>query len=391
MSSVKRCHFQAKTLMFPTKPLVRVARRLQDVWHRAVTLAERDLDQLLTAFDNRQQLALQQARRRLDLARTAKLLLIQPDLCRQVLACTQELYKAADLLQTRLERPMPFVPPIRFLLDELRQIEADFGGLTVDWKGKAVCAVTEPITLEGVYLGPFALRFCWERLTQAADHFCFDIVAMDPHPADSNSNVTHPHVSRHQICAGDAAMPVKAALGQGRLADAFHLLRSVLLTYNAHSPHVHLAEWGGTRCHDCGRAVSVDDLSTCEGCNDDLCADCTSVCSACGNSRCSHCLTACMVCEEEFCGRCLLRTAISRRRCCAVCRRYCPGCTVLFAADEAADGNAHCPTCRTRAAVAETTQPVGVNAAAGTQPHPSVVEIPHAPTLDPAFPASTPD
>jgi hypothetical protein len=67
--------------------------------------------------------------------------------------------------------------------------------------------------------------------------------------------VTHPHVCNGQLCEGDGAAPIKAALGSGRLLDFFVLVGQILETYNDASAHVTLDNWEGRSCNDCGTNV----------------------------------------------------------------------------------------------------------------------------------------
>jgi hypothetical protein len=177
--------------------------------------------------------------------------------------------------------------------------------LKIDWNEKVVSAATEPITLQEIDLGPFDIRFLWQRFTRSTDSACFEIVAMEPNPSSVSDDVSHPHVKKNKLCAGEAVMPLRKALEQGRLADAFSLIRSVLLTYNAASPHVALEQWAGTKCHDCGDAVDSESVHYCEGCGDDFCEECFSCCRGCDISRCAGCLAGCDVCETPYCLRCL--------------------------------------------------------------------------------------
>jgi hypothetical protein len=373
--------------MLAIKYLLRAARCLHEAWRNAALMVTTfDLQHLLGRLEQRY-LAVRQARQRLDKARLGQLSLIQPHLQRQLLAQTRQLCDAGTQLLDQIELSTLTIPSERFLADELRQIEAEFGGLTIDWHGKAICAATEPITLEGTYLGPFAIRFLWERLEEAVDHLCFDVVALDPQPSAVNEDVTHPHIKHNKVCLGDAGTPLERALDQGRLADAFCLLRSLLLTYNPRSPYVPLKGWAGTLCYDCGRSVPAEELNGCESCGSDYCEDCLCLCHACNHMRCSGCLDDCAVCQGRFCGRCLLHTAASRRRCCPACRRNCPTCHVVFARDETVEGSNFCPGCRTR--TAGTTNSATGNAAAGVACCSPPVEFPHAPDSEPLGPATT--
>ena len=245
---------------------------------------------------------------------------------RQLLCLLKIVQNAVTQTCSTLERPIGSVCDQRHLLEELRQLDDEFSGLHIDLKKKLLSVTTEAIELEEIYLGPFSIRLSWERLASKTSSHCFEIVALDPNPAASNETVTHPHVNRCELCGGDATVPIQRALEQGRLADSFCLVRSVLTTYNPNSPHVHLDQWGGQDCHDCGHSVHSDDLSYCESCSDDYCQDCISSCSDCQESRCSECLACCPCCKDSFCSGCLKRSAHSDKACCSGCLQNCCTC-----------------------------------------------------------------
>ena len=105
-------------------------------------------------------------------------------------------------------------------------------------------------------------------------HSPYTIHALEPNPAEGRPEVVHPHVDRHRLCEGDASMPIRRALDDGRLADFFALVRSVLRTYNPDSPYVELADWDAVVCFDCGDRCPSDDAATCEVCDRQMCRDC---------------------------------------------------------------------------------------------------------------------
>ena len=144
---------------------------------------------------------------------------------------------------------------------------------------QVLVARTGPITLEDVSLGPFAIELHLDRLAgrRTPDAACFDCVALESKPAATDDAVTHPHVKGKTLCAGDATVPLTAALRAGRLADAFLLIRGVLQTYNPASAYVSLRDWGGSSCGECGRSVGPDDTFYCEQCHRDVCDDCFTV------------------------------------------------------------------------------------------------------------------
>ncbi|MCW2750109.1 MAG: hypothetical protein JWR83_1219, partial [Aeromicrobium sp.] len=124
---------------------------------------------------------------------------------------------AAQLRDDLVAKRLP-TPDLRHWLAEARQLEAEFGSVEVKWAERTVRAVTEPITLHGVELGPFALDLHWDRLGSARGVHCFDVVALEPNPAAGRDDVVHPHVQGRDLCAGDAAGPVQRALEEGRFA-----------------------------------------------------------------------------------------------------------------------------------------------------------------------------
>jgi hypothetical protein len=231
----------------------------------------------------------------------------------------QSVQRAAADLTAQVQQTFISVPDMRALIEELQQIEDEFGGIEFDLRKKRFSVATEPITLEEVYLGDFDIRFQWERVHQHPDSLAFDIVALDPHPPSEKPAVTHPHVNDKTLCAGDAAIPIKHALEQGRIADAFCLVRSVLLHYNRHSPFVPLEEWGGHSCYDCGSGLDSDDLCLCAGCDQDFCSDCVGGCTGCERVICRECQKVCPGCSKSLCEGCLSKCAACQTLHCSNC------------------------------------------------------------------------
>src|SRR5262249_50731533 len=251
---------------------------------------------------------------------------------------------------------------------------------------KLLSVTTEPITLEGVELGPFAIQLYWKRLAHDPGSRCFDICALEPNPAAGNDRVTHPHVKDSKLCAGEATLPIQKALEQGRLADAFILIRSVLRHYNSSSPHAHLEHWYGSRCQDCGTSMSDEERSYCEGCSDDYCDDCSSSCTTCSALRCFGCLTPCVVCDNQFCSHCLKPSAGSGRDCCEDCLARCARCQAQVARDELAVDTNLCPSCQQSGPSSDSST---INALAPTPGTPiPQMEIDHANALEPIASAS---
>ena len=211
------------------------------------------------------------------------------------------------------------VPSLSCLLADLQQLKEELDGMRYH-HGQGILAVTtEPITLEGVYLGPFEIQLFLNSLARDEPYSAYDIVALDPHAATCNTGVTHPHVNDQKLCAGDATTPISAALSTGRICDFFMLVRSVLTTYNSSSPYVSLNDWYGTSCYDCGYTVGGDDSRWCTSCEKDFCDDCASYCNVCDESTCNGCLEDCPACGEHVCPSCLTRCPDCEDRLCTKC------------------------------------------------------------------------
>ncbi len=137
------------------------------------------------------------------------------------------------------------------ILRDLIALQTEFGSVAVNLKSMFVTVVTEPIELEGTYFGSFKIRLDVETLS-GTTKARYEVLALDPYPAASDEDVTHPHVHANRLCEGDAQPAIKLALCQGRLFDFFQLVNNVLTTYNASSAYVSLADWGDQTCVDCG-------------------------------------------------------------------------------------------------------------------------------------------
>jgi hypothetical protein len=224
-------------------------------------------------------------------------------------------------------------PTLRLIVEELKQLQEEFEEVQFAPKDGLIIAQTDAIELEDVALGPFAIELHVKRLARDASSACFDCVALEPNPASSNEDVTHPHVQSKGLCAGDAAAPINQALRQGRISDAFCMVRSVLKTYNPGSPYVALADWDGARCGDCERSCDREDLHFCEHCEHDYCDDCISTCE---------------VCDGSVCQSCLERDPVSHRDCCPNCRHTCGECQRTVDADAYVEATGLCLQCHAK-------------------------------------------
>ncbi len=227
---------------------------------------------------------------------------------------------AASQWTAQLERSvMPPPPKPRQLLAELDQLIDEFPDVALRSAGPELIVTTEPIVLEGTYLGAFAIHLHVDRLRELDRDAPLRIEGLDPRPAARNNSVPHPHVSDARICLGEATEPVRRALESGRVCDAFLLVRSVLNTYNPHSAYVELDSWDGIACYDCGSVQDPEDLHYCEHCGHDYCLDCTASCEACKDSACRGCLEACEVCGRALCPSCIQSCPQCKASLCSRC------------------------------------------------------------------------
>ena len=220
------------------------------------------------------------------------------------------------------------LPSPAFLLAELEQIESEFGDWQLASDQQSLFVTTDPITLEGILLGPFEIELCLNRLDQLQMEQPLRIHALEPNWASGSEEVSHPHVRNEILCTGDATSILTQALREGRLADYLLIVRNVLNTYNPDSPHVALAEWDGVPCHDCGCSMIADDRYYCDGCERDFCDECFGCCQGCSTAMCYSCLSSCSHCDDTTCESCLKQCSECEQSCCSGCLEdsLCPEC-----------------------------------------------------------------
>jgi hypothetical protein len=247
-----------------------------------------------------------------------------------VISRLRQIYESAGCALEQVRSPSLYhTPTLRDVYEEIGQLESEFDNLKLNLKSGVISAETEAIELEGVYLGPFRIKLDLADLGRRISTGVFLVEALDPQPAASDSETVHPHVQGEHLCAGDATLPVTNALREGRLADAFLAINSVLHTYNAGSPYVALDDWFGVKCSDCGELVDEDSSYTCDGCGSTICDSCSCCCDQCG---------------QVYCGTCLERTDKPEFTClCEHCRGTCRECQKLVASKSLKYGL--CPTC----------------------------------------------
>jgi hypothetical protein len=217
-------------------------------------------------------------------------------------------------VQNRL-KPRRFATPTELYRD-LVALEQEPFEVKIELDQRELCVTTEPIELEGIYLGRFEIRLDWQRPQSVHP---YTVVALEPNPAAANESVTHPHVNDQVLCEGDGRACIGRALAEGRLYDFFTIVDRLLHTYAPGRAYAELDQWHGTPCHDCGGIVDEDDYCTCGRCDEMICLDCSALCSHCDQSCCGRCIDSCQLCDQPTCGPCLNR--------CRQCRSFvCPDC-----------------------------------------------------------------
>ena len=226
------------------------------------------------------------------------------------------------------EAPQKKGPTLSQVLEELNQVQDEFGSVDLEKGENAVSVVTDPITLEDVPLGPFRIQLELGKLSSLYGDRPYHVIALDPNPAATDSNVTHPHVTSQKLCEGDGTAAITTSLEQGRLSDFFTMVRSILNTYNPDSPYTALHDWSGEPCHDCGYTMSSEDTYFCVHCEHNFCSECSTYCRLCEEPACLGCSGQCPHCEEMVCQNCIGRCTKCEEQFCESCLQddICPNC-----------------------------------------------------------------
>lgn len=218
------------------------------------------------------------------------------------------------------------------ILADLQALHGEFEKVSIDLREKTISARTLPIELEYVEFGPFKIVLHWDRMD---DDRAYDVIALEPNAADERPSVTHPHVRDDELCEGEGKTAIRSALTSGRLLDFFLLVRQILQTYNAGSPHVSISDWHGVSCAACGHGMPSDDSSSCDRCDDPMCEDCSNFCETCERNVCTDCTSECAGCERRFCNTCLDEADGASPLLCKSCLQKTPGET-----DDESESNA---------------------------------------------------
>ena len=94
---------------------------------------------------------------------------------------------------------------LRDIYLDLQATEEEFGVLRYDLDTETLHVDTEPIELDGIYLGEFRVKLHVNEVGSGSQRAPYSIEALDPHPAQGSDDVTHTHVNGGDLCAGDGA------------------------------------------------------------------------------------------------------------------------------------------------------------------------------------------
>lgn len=326
--------------MLPIKTLLRLARQLERIWASRI---EPWVDpwRAWQAVET-QLVGASELRRKVQLAASRNLTLTVTELKEESSRNLRFLVGQVVELCEQYEATSKLAPDRCEWVKELRALEDEFGTVEIRWNATAIRAVTEPIVLQDVHLGPFAIEFDWKGDLDSGVR-CFRVKALEPNTPNDRDDITHPHVQDDILCAGEAQESLEEAVAAGRIVDAFLIVRSVLETYNGNSAYVPLGEWDGSNCAQCGRRTATSEMYSCEGCGGTVCDECTDRCEGCDQARCGDCLSPCDVCLARHCRGSLHQTE-NDRDICPNCLQLCSRCGASVPKDEMSEPQL-CSTC----------------------------------------------
>ena len=200
------------------------------------------------------------------------------------------------------QQPTTPMPTLRDLYGELVGLFEEFPSADYDLRQNSISVSTDAITLEDFYLGPFSIEL---MLGQDGSKLSYAVTATDPIPASNNSEVTHPHVSNDILCEGEGILPIRRALGSGRLADCFQIVEQILHTYSPGSAYVSLKDWNGVTCAACGESLADDEGTSCSRTDEALCDECAVTCTECEYPFAPDHIDSCNGCSMKYCENCL--------------------------------------------------------------------------------------
>lgn len=152
--------------------------------------------------------------RRVEIAAARRWRHAQRDATHRLRRSIEELRTRAQQILGQLEgQPVTAIEPsVSFVFHDLRSLRDEFESVAVDWKTRRLTVRTSKIVLDGIRLGGFEIRLCWENLPDASP---YSIVAVDANPARADDSTTHPHVQNERLCEGEGASVIRPCPDRG--------------------------------------------------------------------------------------------------------------------------------------------------------------------------------
>ena len=147
----------------------------------------------------------------------------QRGLERAALALQEQIGQCLRGVEDSLARPV--VATVAEIFRDLTALELEFERVELQLRERRLILETGPIVLEHWNLGSFEIRLHWDRLGYATP---YEVVALAPNPAASESSTVHPHVRNQTLCEGDGQAAIARALAEGRLFEFCLLVRQIL-------------------------------------------------------------------------------------------------------------------------------------------------------------------
>ncbi|MBI9018703.1 MAG: hypothetical protein JEZ07_15725 [Phycisphaerae bacterium] len=238
-----------------------------------------------------------------------------------------DLMSSLQQLEGSLQTKDSIIPKASDIVAELTNLNNEFNDVKL--QTHTISVTTEPITLEDIDLGRFEINLHLSEIEKLATNPPYRIIALDPNPAGSDEDITHPHVSHEKLCEGDGYNLIRKALMTGRINDFFTIVNQILNTYNPDSPYVSLEDWSGFSCTDCGYTVAADDNYYCNTCNNTYCESCSTCCQLCETTVCLSCSYECPECQMPVCDSCTATCQDCGKVFCKECindENLCPEC-----------------------------------------------------------------
>ena len=172
---------------------------------------------------------------------------LNTDLARMLENFQRELGWAVEGLKAH--KAPPQIAAVADMYHDILALDDEFDRVEIDVKEHVLRVTTDRIVLDDVRLGRFEICLDWRDLGKPSP---YRVVALDPNPAATDSDVTHPHVRNEALCEGEGIRPIAAALAEGRLLDFFQLVSQILHNYGRGSAYVELDDWDGESCRTAG-------------------------------------------------------------------------------------------------------------------------------------------